>query len=88
MILQKNLKLYRFKNIKPDQHSPKKYQYQLFNNSSLLGVEFSDNEFRMGIVTIDPDRTARMELINSAQDIDTQDMEDIDTFLIPVRITN
>jgi hypothetical protein len=87
MILQKNLKLYRFKNIKPDQHSPKKYQYQLFNNSSLLGVEFSDNEFRMGIVTIDP-KTTWMELINSTQDIDTQDMEDIDTFLIPVRITN
>lgn len=86
MILQKDLQLFRFQNIRPHpEFSPAKFEYQLFNKSDLLGVEYSDNEFRSGLVTIMSPKKARIELINSTQDIDAVDLEDINTYLIPVK---
>jgi hypothetical protein len=85
---QSDLKLYRFANQKPHpEFSPYKYEYQLFKNGRFVGVEYSDQEFQRAVVTVDPVKT-RMELVNSTQEIDTCDLEDINTFVIEVTEAN
>jgi hypothetical protein len=82
-LLQKDLKIYRFKNHNPSKAEPHKYDYQLFRKRELITNIFSDNEFTTGKVTAVPG-TLKMDLINHTGNISMREMEDVDTFIIPV----
>lgn len=83
MILQKELQLFRFKNQNPSKEENQKYDYQLFRNKDLVINILSDGEFTTGKVTAVPG-TLKMDLIRHTANISLREMEDKDTFLIPV----
>ncbi len=83
MILQKDLKVYRFNNIRPDKKTPEKYQYQLLREGKLCADQFSDFEFFKAKVTDKP-KGLEMQLISSPSEIDLKDMESENVFIIDV----
>jgi hypothetical protein len=87
MTLQKDLKIFRFKNQNPTQQDPQKYDYQLFQNMQVVANTLSDGEFHMGKVSVVPG-TLKMDLIRNTQNINFREMEDTDTFLLPITIVN
>lgn len=83
MILQKDLKLFRFNNIQLfTEFHPQKFQYYLFSGHNLLGFEYSDNEYKTGLVTIEPGKSVRLELVNEVRDVE---MDDENTFVVNIR---
>lgn len=84
MTLQKELKIFRFKNhaLGDDKQ---KYDYQLFRNKSRVANTLSDNEFSMGKITI-IQNSFSMDLIRNIQNINFREMEEADTYLIPITI--
>jgi hypothetical protein len=87
MILQKDLKIFRFKNQYPTDHDPQKYDYQLFQNTRVVNNKLSDNEFHIGKVSI-VSGSLKMDLTHNTQDINFREMEDQDIFLIPITFIN
>jgi hypothetical protein len=79
----KTLKLFRFNNIQPHKDiSPCRFQYQLFNGKTFLGMEYSDKEFESGMVTVEP--AIKLELFNSIRPVASTDKN---TFIIPVKVS-
>lgn len=87
MILQKELKLYRFKNRDPFHVRNEKYDYQLFRNKQVVTNILSNDEFSSGKV-VDVSGTLKMDLVRHTGNISLREMEDSETYLIPVIIVN
>jgi hypothetical protein len=86
-ILQKELKIFRFKNQHPSKEENQKYDYQLFQNMRVVNNILSDNEFSIGKITAIPG-SLKMDLINHTANISMREMEETDMFLIPITIVN
>jgi hypothetical protein len=87
MVLQKDLKVFRLRNQNPSPGENQKYDYQLFQNMRVVNNILSDNEFHMCEVVAVPG-SLKMDLIRNTQNINFREMEDTDTFLLPITIVN
>jgi hypothetical protein len=84
--LQHELKIFRFPNQFPNEHLPEKYIYKFYKNSWNVENVYSDNEFLYGKVSIINNRP-KMDLLRHPK-IDSREMEDRETFLVTVIISN
>jgi len=87
IVLQKDLKLYRFKNQNPSKEENQKFDYQLFRNKRIVANQLSNNEFFMGKVEIRENNTS-MDLITGPKNLDFRELESPDLFIVTIKVAN